>query len=88
MRERTNFEDSSLFRTGFDTKYVVLNDEDTGLISFIGEYKINVRLISGRKFTKIEFDEEQNVWIIRVMTNPKLTAIAFAPMSSNAIGEA
>ena len=37
--ERVNkFQNCITFRTGFDTKYVVLNDEDTGLISYIGKY--------------------------------------------------
>ena len=37
--ERVNkFQNCITLRTGFDTKYVVLNDEDTGLISYIGKY--------------------------------------------------
>ena len=52
-----------LCRSGFDTEYMVNNDEETGLISYIGcclniEYfsKIAFNLVEGKKFTKIQYD--------------------------------
>ena len=53
-----------LCRSGFDTEYMVNNDEVTGLISYIGcclniiEYfsKNAFNLVEGKKFTKIQYD--------------------------------
>ena len=52
-----------LCRSGFDTEYMVNNDEETGLISYIGCYlnienfsKIAFNLVEGKKFTKIQYD--------------------------------
>ena len=63
-------------RTGFDTSYMVTNDEKTGLISYIGE-----------KHTTIKYDQSLYQWNMTVANNPDIKGISYSEMSSLLIGK-
>ena len=80
-----------LIRTDLDTKYVLLNDEETGLLTYIGNFvkwaDQNFNKFSGKKHSKIQFDPDENQWRIEVMNNPKIAASSYAAISTKAIGK-
>ena len=78
-----------LCRSGFDTEYMVNNDEETGLISYIGCYlnienfsKIAFNLVEGKKFTKIQYDLNLYQWNISVVNNPRISAVSYSDVST------
>lgn len=77
-------------RSGFDTDYMINNDEETGLISYIGLYKclhIQNCSKSGKKWTKIQFDRNLYQWNISVTNNPRISAISYSDVSTMVIGK-
>ena len=80
-------------RSGFDTDFMVNNDEDTGLISYIGikiftdNRKIDlVQNCSGKKYTKIQYDQNLYQWTISVANNPRISAVSYSDVSTMVIG--
>ena len=74
---------------------MVNNDEDTGLISYIGikiftdNRKIDlVQNCSGKKYTKIQYDQNLYQWTISVANNPRISAVSYSDVSTMVIGTA
>ena len=55
---------------------MVINDEETGLISYIG-----------KKHTQIKFDLDLYQWNMSVMNNPKIQGVSYAEFSTLVIGK-
>ena len=55
---------------------MVINDEETGLISYIGE-----------KHTTIKYDQTLYQWNMTVVNNPEIQATSYSEMSSLLIGK-
>ena len=79
-------------RSGFDTDFMVNNDEETGLISYIGklfqEHSKLMRNCSGKKYTKIQYDQSLYQWNISVANNPRISAVSYSDVSTMVIGTA
>ena len=65
-----------LARSGFDTEYMVTNDEDTGLIAYIG-----------KKHTKIQYDQTLHQWNMSVANNPLIHGVSYSEVASLVIGK-
>ena len=63
-------------RTGFDTSYMVTNEEETGLLSYIGE-----------KHTIIKYDQTLYQWNMTVANNPEIQGTSYSDVSSLLIGK-
>ena len=63
-------------RTGFDTRYMVMNEEATGLLSYIGE-----------KHTIIKYDQKIYQWNMSVANNPEISGVSYSDVSSLLIGK-
>ena len=83
-------------RSGFDTDFMVNNDEETGLISYIGKIFpdiVRIRKIlpttnfSGKKYTKIQYDQSLYQWNISVSNNPRISAVSYSDVSTMVIGK-
>ena len=71
---------------------MVNNDEETGLISYIGKIfpdnrNLNpMRNCSGKKYTKIQYDQSLYQWNISVANNPRISAVSYSDVSTMVIG--
>ena len=79
------------FRTGLDTKYVLLNDDETGLLTYVGNFPWKQIIersmtVAGKKHSKIQFVPGENQWRIQVMNNPNISATSYASINTKAIG--
>lgn len=63
-------------RTGFDTSYMVMNEESTGLLSYIGG-----------KYTIIKYDQTLYQWNMTVANNPDIVGVSYSDVSSLLIGK-
>ena len=63
-------------RSGFDTDYMVTNDEDTGLITYIG-----------KKHTRIQYDQTLHQWNMSVANNKDIHGVTFSDVTSLVIGK-
>ncbi|XP_023345924.1 uncharacterized protein LOC111714922 isoform X2 [Eurytemora carolleeae] len=62
-------------RSIFDTAYQVINDKDSGYISYIGD-----------KATVIKYDSEQRLWIMKNVNNPTAMAVSNAGLETFVMG--
>ena len=72
------------------------NDEETGLISYIGKIFpdigsikkiISMTNFSGKKYTKIQYDQSLYQWNISVSNNPRISAVSYSDVSTMVIGK-
>ena len=63
-------------RSGFDTSFMVINDEKNGMITYIGE-----------RNTIIKYDDILYQWNMTVTNNPSMSAVSHSEMSSLVIGK-
>ena len=75
---------------------MVNNDEETGLISYIGKIFPDIERIkkilpttnfSGKKYTKIQYDQSLYQWNISVSNNPRISAVSYSDVSTMVIGK-
>ena len=64
-----------LLRSGFDTSFVVLNDERTGMVKYVGQ-----------KHTVIEYDESLHQWNMTVVNQPSIRGHSSTELSGLTIG--
>ncbi|XP_023347845.1 uncharacterized protein LOC111716606, partial [Eurytemora carolleeae] len=62
-------------KTMFDTSYQVINDEESGYVSYIGN-----------KATTIKYDAKQRLWIMENVNNPQLNGISEAALETYVMG--
>ena len=78
------------WRTGFDTQYIIINDNETGMSYYIeSKYERSVAgmvKFVGKKHTTILYDSNLYQWNISVANNPNILGISFSTMKSLLIG--
>ena len=77
--------------TGFDTEYIIMNDQDTGDNNHIdSNYKmyVNTGMIKyvGTKHTTLTYDSSLYQWNMTVANNPDILGVSLSTLQSLLIG--